>query len=279
MTFNRKSYTHGRRGFTLVELLVVIGIIAVLISILLPALSRAREQAMAIKCQSNMRQIYACVLMYVNDNRGTLPAMPGQTCTIGSTKWPMAWWSYGTGLINLTDGAMIPYLPPTLQSRLQIFSCPMDVADGDYRYVGAGASGSIGRRNFTYSFDAYINYNAKAKPSPLYDDYYIISAYNPPHSIRLSTIRHPASKVLITEEKWPNDTCGQIIGVNGTAGSSNDVPADRHSGYGNFVMLDGHVERVTPTEFYTNCTHGANGTLGLSANKAIGIDWWNWFQN
>lgn len=64
----------GKRAFTLVELLVVIGIIALLISILLPALSRAREAANTIKCASNLRQIGLGLSIYVADNKGTLPA-------------------------------------------------------------------------------------------------------------------------------------------------------------------------------------------------------------
>jgi prepilin-type N-terminal cleavage/methylation domain-containing protein/prepilin-type processing-associated H-X9-DG protein len=71
--FRLKIPMRQSSGFTLVELLVVIGIIALLISILLPALNKARQSGTSVQCESNLRQMGQAIVMYTGDFQGSLP--------------------------------------------------------------------------------------------------------------------------------------------------------------------------------------------------------------
>jgi prepilin-type N-terminal cleavage/methylation domain-containing protein/prepilin-type processing-associated H-X9-DG protein len=79
---SRRIRNDKRRGFTLVELLVVIGIITVLISILLPALNKARRSAKTVQCASNLKQIAMAVLTYTSNSKGKL--IPDRINALGS---------------------------------------------------------------------------------------------------------------------------------------------------------------------------------------------------
>jgi len=77
----------NRAAFTLVELLVVIGIIAVLLAMLLPALNKVRRQALSIQCQSNLRQLLIAAQLYANDNNGVMPGYDSLNGLNGANCW------------------------------------------------------------------------------------------------------------------------------------------------------------------------------------------------
>jgi len=246
-----QSRGEGRRpvaAFTLAELLVVIGIIGLVVGILLPALSRAREQARAIKCASNIRQILFGIIMYADSNKGRLPIPAGSA--VSDRGYYFALQSTGPGMLNYEVGTLLPYIAIGRQARYDAFNCP---SDGPDRQVGTndGLNGNLDStitgRNFSYCLNRRLQGGAVSVLPTANGSR--VAAYS---GLRMSRIRHGEHKLLVLELERPRWCCYDPIvgtGMPPPAPQQVNLLTPRHTGECNEGFADGHAERFNPQAF------------------------------
>ena len=218
-------------GFTLVELLVVIGIIAVLISILLPSLGRAREAAKQSACLSNLRQLGMAFFNYANENRGRFPFRAGLD---EPTPKPPEDWIYWQGGRDVNDSAIAHYIGSQGHFDPNVLRCPSDDIQSRQR--------SLTPDPYLYSYT--FNHLMSSNPGGLI-----------PQPVVLGSIRDSSDKILLVEEdeqslddgNWHPELVGgsleNFLGIRHDRKLAKG--ADDSDRRGNAAFADGHGESIT----------------------------------
>lgn len=195
--------------FTLLELLVVIGIIAILMSILMPALKTARGEANSVVCKGNLRQIGQTMQLYIDDYDGYFPCQYATTYDNWDTVFAVR--LYNCSPIVAKNGKLCQ---PELN---HVFGCPSAIAFHPKR-----------SESRTYSMNGFIGFNTGGTTS----------------RPKINMIESPSGCCFAGDGyPYPSSTTNWCTVMN----QSNFYPELVHKARGNYVFCDGHVEALLPS--------------------------------
>lgn len=208
-----------RPAFTLIELLVVIAIIAILAALLLPALSKAKEEGLKVTCLNNLQQLQKAYYMYPDDYNGILVTNASAWVNGMPMSLPGAW-ALGNATVdwtttNIQNGALYPYTP-----NAKVYHCPSDPSLASGTSLPRTRSYSV--NNWLSGGDAWVTF-----------DFVLYSQLLVPG---------PANTFVFTHENELGIDDGKFgVYAPGTWSWMN-WPTARHRRGGTFSFADGHVE-------------------------------------
>ncbi len=234
--FPRRDGSAGGAGFTLVELLVVVAIIAILAGLLLPALTRAKSQATSIGCLNNLKQLTACWHLYATDNQDVVPPnnfvydiVSDRPLILGGS-WCTNLAPFDSDTAGIQNGALFQY-----NQSLGIYHCPADKSTLQTRDGTKLPQPRLRSYNMSQSFNGYAAFNMT-----IYS--------NIPCFGRWTEVRSPdTTKCFVFLDVHEDEIMDTEFGIPTQADNLDtnswwDVPANRHNQGCNFSFADGHAE-------------------------------------